>query len=78
MSEPTLLECPRCHRVIEWYRATTPAPGECTKCHTRQFWKVVAGRRVREPGFVKVMSSQGSQFLTGPGFQEDPNAWRKP
>lgn len=74
-NEPTFLECPRCLNTIEWYRETNPAPGHCTKCHTNRFWNVVKKRRA--PGFVKVMSSQGYQFLKGPDFQEDPKGWVK-
>lgn len=74
--EATLLECPRCLNIKAWYRATEPAPGECPKCHTRRPWNVIKERRA--PGFVKVMSHQGHQFLNGPGFQEDPKAGVKP
>lgn len=73
--EPTLLECPRCLNTKEWFRATEPAPGECTKCHSRQFWHVITHRRA--PGFVKVMASKGHQFLKGPDFKEDPKGWVK-
>jgi hypothetical protein len=72
-SEPTLLECPRCLNTIGWYRDVTPAPGTCTKCHSRQYWNVVKQRRA--PGYVRVMSHLGSQVLKGPHFQEDPKAW---
>ena len=75
--DPILLECPNCLSAKDWYRATEPAPGSCPKCKSKRPWNVVKSRRVRPKGFVRVYSYKGGQELTGPDFQEDPNAWVK-
>ena len=71
-----ILQCPRCLAIRVWDRERIKAPGDCSKCHTVRPWNVLNTMPAR--GHVIVYSSQGSQELHGPHWQENPNAWRRP
>jgi hypothetical protein len=67
-----ILQCTRCLSVTTW-DGKPPGPGLCVRRH-RSTWRVLKDYPPR--GFVRVISSQGSQELQAPLYREDPTAWK--
>ncbi len=73
-----ILQCPRCRAIREWDRVEHPeGPGHC-HCGAWAPWRVLKARPPQPgPGHVIVITDKGWQPLHGPGYREDPDAWRK-
>jgi hypothetical protein len=71
-----ILECPRCRIIINWDRDAKPeGPGDC-KCGAYAPYNVLKKMPDRSKGFVRIISSKGTQKLKGPNYTVDEKAWK--
>jgi hypothetical protein len=84
---PHYLQCSFCLYTREWDRASLPEGiGHCG-CRKGRFLESVGATQMyralsempspAKRGGVFVISSQGTQELHGPHYQENPHKWRK-
>lgn len=64
-----ILECANCTRDIEGDFNEDNPPGRCS-CRRFRYWKVVKTKRVRSPGFVRVLTDKGWQDLHPPHYRK--------